>query len=790
MTLTVGNGSFKENGKYFFTYSGEIHYFRIEEDLWDLHLEKALKAGLNTVSTYIPWCIHEVREGEFDLTGFTRFAGKVREKGLKMIARVGPVSNAELTAEGLPAWLTRNYPQVYLKGRALKNLPHETLVAYNHPDFLKLTGIWYDRVLPEVKKNLLSSGGCISMVQLCNEVGMVHWLNKAADYNPYSEDMYRDFLRERYKDIENLNRDYSAGFGSFEEISQPEEIDIREGDNLIPFLDWMEYYCRYYAEYFGFLYRKAEEHGIDTPIIANIPQFYDFDVRGRGVYSPMTTLMFRKFSDKVPGLVLGGAYQMRRLDYENFHDLLFTGEVMKMVSSPGNPVMCCELQTGIMRDRPRIYPSDVELNLKTSAASGLDALNGYMFSGGKNTGETGAMGSYHEWQAPVSSEGRERPHYGPLKRFGGVVRSLGRGLAGAGKVDDTVFGFYRPYYMTEFLSGPFIDKLENMRTELFFDGFGRTAALAGYSFLFKDISSAGEDLSGIPHIFCFCLEMMDGETQRVLAEYALSGGKLLLYPGLPSKDTGNRPCGVFSELTGISVSRTVNEKFIHMKETEAMVIPPVQVLDPGDNESEVIARTASGLPCALKVRTGKGWVTAAGFGFSHTYDYHVDITRMLLESSGVSPGILTPSSSEVVTLLRGSEEGAYLFALNYHEMPGTLSAEFALPGNGRKVRVPSEGEFTVPGRRAFVIPAGITPGEGVFIEYVTAEVEDLEISEDQLRLRMNGPGLREGVIETSRDISGVEAGSIPVRWEFNRGRLRFELDLGEEAAEVTIRFKG
>ncbi len=34
---------------------GEIHYFRLRRDEWQDRLEKAKRAGLNTIATYIPW---------------------------------------------------------------------------------------------------------------------------------------------------------------------------------------------------------------------------------------------------------------------------------------------------------------------------------------------------------------------------------------------------------------------------------------------------------------------------------------------------------------------------------------------------------------------------------------------------------------------------------------------------------------------------------------------------------------------------------------------------------------
>ena len=387
--ITCARGQFLLDGKPHFIYSGEIHYFRLRPAEWPVHLRAARAAGLNTVSSYIPWIWHEAAEGRFDFAGRThpqrhleRYLDLVAEHGLRFIARVGPVSNAELVNEGVPTWLIREHPEVSVRGREITNLPHTTLLAYHDPVFQRYVGRWYDAVLPVVARRAHPRGPII-LVQLDNEIGMVQWLQKAAEYGPGTERMYREFLRGRYgDDLARLNRSHGSDWRAFEDVVQPASGDDRQDPRLLQ--DWMAFYQHYYAAYFGTLHARYAAHGLALPVTANIPQFYDFDVRGRGVFAPMTSMMFRDFPAHVPGTVFGGAYQMRRLDYENFHDIALTTEVLRMIGGPDAPVMCAELQTGIMRDRPRLYPQDVELNLKTSAAHGLDALNAYMFSGGRN----------------------------------------------------------------------------------------------------------------------------------------------------------------------------------------------------------------------------------------------------------------------------------------------------------------------------------------------------------------------------------------------------------------------
>ncbi|HRY30577.1 MAG TPA: beta-galactosidase, partial [Elusimicrobiota bacterium] len=410
---------------------------------WPDRLRKLKAAGFNAVSTYIPWIWHEPEEGRTDFSGDTapernvlRFIDLAGELGLLCVARVGPVSNAELKNEGIPVWLRETYPDVFVTGhRDVGTLPHVTMLSYLHPVFQEKVSRWYGSLLPHIAPRQVTRGGNVVGVQLCNEVAMVHWLQKGADRKEHVQRMYRAFLREKYGDVASLNRAHRARHSSFDAVVQPsgEGVELK---NLAPHLDWALFYRRYYAAYFLSLSARAKKFGVDVPLYCNIPQFYDYDIRGRGNYAPMTTSMFRDFPLLTPQLVFGGAYQMRHLDFENFHDVALTTEITRLLSTvtakdgppaPAEgetlpalpefkvrtdntvPIVCAELQTGIMRDRPRLYPTQVSLNVKTSVGEGLAGINAYMFAGGENPPGLGAFGTYHDWQAPVGPKGEIKP---------------------------------------------------------------------------------------------------------------------------------------------------------------------------------------------------------------------------------------------------------------------------------------------------------------------------------------------------------------------------------------------
>uniref|UniRef100_T1I5G8 Glyco_hydro_35 domain-containing protein n=1 Tax=Rhodnius prolixus TaxID=13249 RepID=T1I5G8_RHOPR len=102
-----------------FTYaSGELHYFRVPQPYWRDRMRKYRYAGLNAISTYIEWSLHEpspnrfVFDGEANITEFIKIA---QEEDLYVIVRPGPYICAERDFGGYPAWLLSINPKMKLR---------------------------------------------------------------------------------------------------------------------------------------------------------------------------------------------------------------------------------------------------------------------------------------------------------------------------------------------------------------------------------------------------------------------------------------------------------------------------------------------------------------------------------------------------------------------------------------------------------------------------------------------------------------------------------------------------
>ena len=136
-----------------FIYSAAFHYCRTPKELWRDRMLKLKLAGFNTIETYVFWNYHEPVEGHVDMTELEAFIALAKEMGFWMILRIGPYVCAEWDAGGFPHWIiARQFP-----------------LRSDHPESIKTSQYWYDRVLPIVRKNMITADGPVIMVQIENE---------------------------------------------------------------------------------------------------------------------------------------------------------------------------------------------------------------------------------------------------------------------------------------------------------------------------------------------------------------------------------------------------------------------------------------------------------------------------------------------------------------------------------------------------------------------------------------------------------------------------------------------
>ncbi|QUG41975.1 beta-galactosidase [Psychrobacillus sp. INOP01] len=139
--------------------SGAIHYFRVVPEYWEDRLLKLKACGFNCVETYVPWNLHEPKEGKFNFEGIANIEEFIRiaeQVGLYVIIRPSPYICAEWEFGGLPSWLLAD--------------SNMKLRSYYEP-YLEKVDNYYDVLIKKLVPLLQTNGGPIIAMQIENEYG-------------------------------------------------------------------------------------------------------------------------------------------------------------------------------------------------------------------------------------------------------------------------------------------------------------------------------------------------------------------------------------------------------------------------------------------------------------------------------------------------------------------------------------------------------------------------------------------------------------------------------------------
>jgi beta-galactosidase len=689
MSFSASRGCFRKDGKPYFVISGEIHYFRVDPSVWEKHLTLLKRSGANTTSTYIPWDWHEYAENRFDFSGETdparnllKYIELCRKVGLDLIVKPGPYILAEYELHGLPGWLMDRCSDGARAQDEHGNVISRDLMSYMSNEYLKYTFLWYDQIMPLIARHQESRGGPIIMMQVCNEVGVFQWLSGRIDYNQSVILLYRQFLEEKYRGISDLNGRYETRYTSFDEVVAPRgTVDSKR--DYCAYYDFHLFYRHYYALYLDTLVRKVRSYGIDLQLTHNIPGW----IYGNAAELPMLISTYEEVMRTRSDIVFGLDHIPEFVSYRNAHSDLACNKILEAMQ-PYGPVWAAEFQSGTREHFVKCDARDMETFYLASLAHGLKSFNYYMFSQGINPKGKGFFGRMFYYQTPLNARAEKSPLYAVTRKYAGFINREKEHLLLSESKASICVGFYKPYFYTELTASQMlkerrlhIGKLglsldpQFVREEIFFNGLLRALQTLNFTYDIRDLENTTVDaLLKYKQLWVVTTEFMEGETQKLLASYVMMGGRLILYPAVPTLGLYLEPCTVLKDTLNLSFDKSESPNKVDAFDIEDVftMVREKQVFHVTDEH--VVSRTKTGEVCGIRKSVGKGTVTALGFAFGYTTDEHLEVYEKIVSLEKIRKQAKV-SDSDVQCVIRKGKKHSYVFLLNYHNQSKTVTVD-------------------------------------------------------------------------------------------------------------------
>ena len=561
-------------------YSGSIHYWRVQREDWNKILEEILGMGFEIIETYIPWSVHEYKEGKYDFGEIDRnkdldgFLSLCEEKGLSVIVRPGPHINAEMTLFGYPEWILHDeaiqaknpwgttvvYPYV------TKQFP---IPSYASEKLYEKTEQYFNELTPILRKHT-KENGCIVAIQADNETcNFFRDKPYIMDYSIASIKMYHQMLHEKYETIENLNYIYNTKYLVFDSVNAPSGFKGEIKEDLPYYFDWAEY-----KEY-QILYALKRMIAIVQRMELEVPIFHNCAYQN---YTPISV----QRDEELEGLSVAGIDA-----YPEPKDSSMLRERIRYMAGSSRLPFVPEFGSGSWFDRNCLLTAEEEeYGYLYSIMNGLKAISFYM------------LVERDRWTGcPITNDGRIREDYYCM--FQNMLKMLKDTKAYQYKRTPRILilknydmGRFKAIYSIMdtnmlssncFITGPEIPAelfIPDTDLQLYMDQDTTSyasekwvkevaAALDRhyYEYNYSDEYLSEERREEYDVIFAASYEFMDEEEQKRLVHFAEHSGKqLILGPHIPYLNRNFKECNILKK----AIELDVDHKFTVLKDADLM----------------------------------------------------------------------------------------------------------------------------------------------------------------------------------------------------------------------------
>ncbi|WP_431896116.1 beta-galactosidase [Nonomuraea sp. bgisy101] len=602
MSIEVREGVVVVDGTPRVLVTADYPYYRDRPSDWAGRL-RALRddLGVEVITSYIPWRHHQPDPDVApDFTDVIAFFGLCHELGLKVIAKPGPFIHAETNYGGLPDWVASYEPVLDSAGEPLRwgGLP---LPAPLGAAFFDRTAQWLAAVGKEVLDAATHPDGPVIMMQIANE-GL--YTNGALpltsyDYSDSGLAFFRSRLQHWYGTPQEYNRLHDATITSWEQVPPTGA-------------DW----GRFHADYLAEVYRRwADAVGCRVPVVVNlnpptVAHLDDWLARVR----PATWDDIHYGFTNWMGVVSADADAHARY-------------VIAAKLAPG-PNM--EENWGFSELYDRAYADATTSFHQTLLAMAAGATGFNVYTGVNTSWWTDELDAGHAPPypdcAPIAADGTATEKAPVVKALADFFGRHGAEFLECVPATGGAFGLYLPYAGTGACGAALRAYHDRMRA-------------AGLDYALLDLQhTTAERLAAHGTVTVPGGRRMHRAVQRLLADHAAGGGRVLVDGEVPVEDEDARPCAVLAgALSGeaqplpVPAARVVRGRAdVYLRAHPSSGVRYLTVLAHSDNDEPIGVEVGGD---RLEVVTCRGGAAVARLAGGRLDDHLVKGVNSFLDSA-------------------------------------------------------------------------------------------------------------------------------------------------------------
>ena len=626
-----------------------------DRSVWPDDVRLMQQAGVGLVAINIfGWSSINPAESVWDFEALDEIIGLLHEGGIRINLGTGTASPAP--------WVTARHPEILPVGEDGTVFQQGGRQGYcpSSPVFRAYAAEVVTRVVERYGDH-----PAVSLWHVSNELGC----HNALCYCDTSAEAFRGWLRDRYDDIDALNRAWGTTFWSqrysdFDDVRVPAQaLSLRNPGQILDFQRFSsdEQLALYRAE--AAILRERS----DVPVTTNFM-----------VTAHIRNLDYWTWAGEMD-LIANDHYLDRRLD-DPRGELSFAADLTRGLAQ-GAPWLLMETSTGAVNWQPYNFakaPGELQRNVAAHVARGADGICFFQWRASTQGAE-----KYHT--ALVPHAGEDSDQWREAVALGGLLERLGE-VAGTRVTADAALLFsWESWWATENEGRPsegltYLGQVHAAHAAL---------ADAGVT---TDVVRPGGSLDGYRLLIVPALHLLSDADAAALTRAVENGATALItfFSGIVDEQdrvrTGGYP-GAFRDLLGIR-----SEEFAPLRPDETVFLTDgtsgsVWSERLRATDAEVVASFADGPSAggpALTRRTagdGEAWFVAT----QPDRIAYRDLVARLADTAGV---VAHPGANRDVEIVRRSgDAGSFLFVINH----GDSGAEISATGHDLVTDAPATG---------------------------------------------------------------------------------------------------